>query len=114
MTSPITSHVLDTSRGKPAANLGIALAAKSDGGEWVTLISTNTNDDGRALDLLAAGTLEARVYRLTFATGPYFHALGLPVFYELVEIQFHVSDVSEHYHIPLLLSPYGYSTYRGS
>lgn len=112
MRSPITTHVLDTALGRPAAGLGIRLV-RIDGGE-IELASGTTNADGRIADLLAPGSLEAGTYRMTFATGPYFETTGRPVFYPEVAVVFSIAGPEEHYHIPLLLSPFGYSTYRGS
>ena len=110
MRSPITTHVLDTALGRPAAGVAIRLL-RLDGSE---LASGVTNDDGRIADLLAPGALEAGTYRMTFATGPYFEATGRPAFYPEVAVVFTIVEPREHYHIPLLLSPFGYSTYRGS
>ena len=112
--SPITSHVLDTALGKPAADLGLRLEVQRPGGSWQLLAERRTQRDGRVTDLLAAGALERARYRLTFDTGAYLAATGQPVFYPQVEIVFEIRSETEHYHIPLLLSPYGYSTYRGS
>jgi 5-hydroxyisourate hydrolase len=109
MRSPITTHVLDTALGRPAAGVDIRLFR----GE-TELARGITNDDGRIADLLAPGTLEAGTHRMTFATGPYFEATGRPAFYPEVSVDFTIVDPAEHYHIPLLLSPFGYSTYRGS
>lgn len=108
MKSPITTHVLDTALGRPAAGIAIALS-RIDGSEIARGV---TNDDGRIADLVS-GSLAAGTYRMTFATGPYFEATGRPVFYPEVSVVFTIA-AGEHYHIPLLLSPFGYSTYRGS
>jgi 5-hydroxyisourate hydrolase len=107
----ITSHVLDTALGRPARNLAVRLDVLADGG-WQTLASAVTDQQGRVGALGAA--VEAATYRLTFETGPYLAAAGRPVFYPRVEVVFTVDAPAEHYHIPLLLSPFGYSTYRGS
>ena len=112
--SPLTSHVLDTALGRPAAGLGIQLDVLDDGGAWIALASGVTDADGRATGLLAPGTLAARTYRLTFDTGTYFRAGGRPIFFPRVEVTFTVQEPALHHHIPLLLSPFGYSTYRGS
>ena len=112
--SAITTHVLDTSLGKPAAGVAVTLE-KQEGGAWKPLASGATNADGRAADLLPPNAkLEAGAYRLRFETGAYFRAGGVESFYPLVEINFIVKDAAQHYHVPLLLSPFGYSTYRGS
>jgi 5-hydroxyisourate hydrolase len=113
-SSPITSHVLDTALGCPARNLAVRLEVLADDGGWRTLADRVTGDDGRVTDLLDAPAFAARTYRMTFATGAYFAAGGRPVFYPRVEVIFDVAATAEHYHIPLLLSPFGYSTYRGS
>jgi 5-hydroxyisourate hydrolase len=112
--SPITTHVLDTALGQPARGLIITLSVADGSGAWEELAGRVTDDDGRVTDLLPPGALEARTYSLTFDTGPYFQATGRPVFYPRVEVTFTVAAPSEHHHIPLLLSPFGYSTYRGS
>jgi hydroxyisourate hydrolase len=114
LPSAITSHVLDTALGRPARKMGVRLDVLDDAGAWQTLAERVTGDDGRVADLLLAGTLEARTYRLTFATGAYFAADRRPAFYPHVEVIFHITATSEHYHVPLLVSPFGYSTYRGS
>jgi 5-hydroxyisourate hydrolase len=112
--SQITTHILDTSLGKPAANVSLKLAQKTADGYWHTLAEGTTNDDGRVADLLPKDTvLPLGFYKMTFYTEGYFAAQNRPCFYPIVEIQFNLSDHS-HYHIPLLLSPFGYSTYRGS
>jgi 5-hydroxyisourate hydrolase len=111
--SPITSHVLDTALGRPAQNLGLRLEVLENGA-WLTLASCLTNRDGRATDLLPEGVLAGGRYRLVFDTAAYHRAVGQPVFYPEVTIVFEIEAATEHYHIPLLLSPFGYSTYRGS
>jgi 5-hydroxyisourate hydrolase len=111
--SPITSHVLDTATGRPAGGLAIRLEVSEAGG-WRVLAERVTGPDGRVTDLLPAGALVAATYRLTFDTGAYLRASGRPVFYPRVEVVFAVAAPAEHHHIPLLLSPFGYSTYRGS
>ncbi|HEX3314536.1 MAG TPA: hydroxyisourate hydrolase [Gemmataceae bacterium] len=112
MTSPITTHVLDTSLGKPAAGIAVALE-RQVGALWSELGRGLTDADGRNRTLLS-GELAAGVYRLTFATGPYFAAQKVAGFFPEVSIVFRVEDGRSHYHVPLLLSPFGYSTYRGS
>jgi 5-hydroxyisourate hydrolase len=111
--SAITSHVLDTSLGKPAAALRVSLA-RLDDGAFLELGHGVTDQDGRVKQLLGAHSLAVGLYRLSFETGAHYRASGRDSFYERVEIQFHVTDATEHYHVPLLLSPFGYSTYRGS
>jgi 5-hydroxyisourate hydrolase len=108
--SGITTHVLDTSRGRPAAGVPVSLE-KHDGNYWNFIGRGQTDADGRCRTLLD-GPLENGKYRLTFGTAAYFGE-GNTFFPEVV-IVFDVNDASQHYHVPLLLSPYGYSTYRGS
>jgi 5-hydroxyisourate hydrolase len=114
--SPITSHVLDTALGQPARGLAITLEVLSEesGDTWTLLAAQVTDGDGRVSDLLAPGGLQARTYRLIFDTGAYFRDGGRPLFYPRVEVIFRVAAPDQHHHIPLLLSPFGYSTYRGS
>ncbi|HYW13103.1 MAG TPA: hydroxyisourate hydrolase [Longimicrobium sp.] len=108
--SSITTHVLDTSRGRPAAGVPVRLEHAG------TVIGSGATDaDGRLRDLLPSDApLAAGVYRLVFDTGAYFGAAGTEAFYPQVTIDFQVRDGAQHYHVPLLLSPFGYSTYRGS
>lgn len=110
--SAITTHVLDTARGRPAAGIAVTLEiAEGDG--WRSVGEGVTDADGRARDLLPAGTpLERGAYRLRFATGAY-HGESAG-FYPQVTVEFTVADPAQHYHVPILLSPYGFSTYRGS
>lgn len=111
--SQITTHILNTSLGKPAADVAITLLAENNG-SWSEVVSGVTNHDGRVTGLLDKDkVLSTGSYKLRFETGIYFAALGIPTFYPYVEIVFHISDAG-HYHVPLLLNPYGYSTYRGS
>jgi 5-hydroxyisourate hydrolase len=112
--SAITTHVLDTSKGRPAAGVRVTLEVKTDGG-WTRLGAGATDADGRLRTLLAAGSpIAAGTYRLTFETAAYFAAQGVTAFYPEVQVQFAVQEGGGHFHVPLLLSPYGYSTYRGS
>lgn len=106
--SAITTHVLDVALGRPAVGVPVRLEA---GGE--VLAETVTGDDGRITDL-GPGTVAAGTYRLTFGTAAYFEATGQQGFYPEVSITFALTDPAEHYHVPLLLSPFAYSTYRGS
>lgn len=111
--SQLTSHVLDTSRGLPAQGIDVILKQITDTGE-IEVAKGITNADGRVGDLLPKDVvLSPSNYKLIFLTGKYFDNQSLAVFYPFVEIIFHISDAS-HYHIPLLLSQYGYTTYRGS
>ena len=111
--SQITTHILDTSSGKPAADVPLKLEKKTADG-WQILADGRTNADGRVSDLLPKdAVLPVGVYKMTFDTEGYFAAQNLPTFYPYVEISFYVRD-GGHYHIPLLLSPFGFTTYRGS
>ena len=111
--SPITSHVLDTARGCPAADVPVTIEIER-AGIWEKLGTTATNEDGRVPGLLAGRPLEVARYRVTFNTAVYFQQHGVTGFYPYAQIVFEVRDTAQHYHIPLLLSPFGYSTYRGS
>ena len=110
--SGITTHVLDTARGRPAAGVSVVLERAVDAA-WQPVGQGTTDADGRARDLLSS-PLQDGCYRLTFDTGAYFGAYGEAGFYPEVSVTFVVADGQEHYHVPLLLSPFGYSTYRGS
>ena len=114
----ISTHVLDTARGRPAVGVPVTLelieaAGVAEQGREVARATTDA--DGRIRELVASGSsLGAGRYRLRFDTGAYFGALGVDAFYPEVAVVFVVADGTQHYHVPLLLSPYGYSTYRGS
>jgi 5-hydroxyisourate hydrolase len=112
--SHITTHVLDVSLGRPAANVSVILEAQSPTGQWAETARGATDADGRLRDWTSGKTLPAGTYRLTFDTRAYFAASKIASLYPQVVIVFEVRDAQEHYHIPLLLSPFGYSTYRGS
>jgi 5-hydroxyisourate hydrolase len=114
--SLITTHVLDIARGRPAAGIAVVLDVRDKrSGVWRTLGQGITDADGRLRNLLAAKhRLVAGVYRLSFEVGPYFRAAGVECFYPSIAITFEVRAPSEHHHVPLLVSPFGYSTYRGS
>lgn len=105
----LSTHVLDTSRGVPASGVPVTLVT-DDGRE---LGSATTDDDGR-VGTLGPDVLDPGDYRLRFDTAAYFAATGATGFYPDVTISFTVADADQHYHVPLLLNPYGYSTYRGS
>ena len=110
--SAITTHVLDMAKGLPAAGLPVLLEYLA-GAEWTPVGTGVTDDDGRCRDLMFADRhLEPGQYRITFDTGRYFAEQA--AFYPSVIVMFVVPDSAVHYHVPLLLSPYGYSTYRGS
>ncbi|MGX9899639.1 hydroxyisourate hydrolase [Arthrobacter sp. SA17] len=110
--SQITTHVLDTASGRPAAGVAVGLYAH-DGDTWHQLATGTTDADGRIKDL-GASALPSGTYRLNFGTGSYYESLGMETFFPEVDLVFAVKDTGEHYHVPLLLSPFGYSTYRGS
>ena len=114
MTSPITTHVLDTTRGRPAETVAITLERKGPGGSWTEIGRGATDADGRLRDLMPEGTLVTGTYRITFDTGGYHARLGTLGFYPEASIVFLVEDAAAHYHVPLLLNPFGYATYRGS
>jgi 5-hydroxyisourate hydrolase len=112
--STLSTHVLDTARGRPAAGVPVALERERAPGDFEMLGSGATDADGRLKTLLPEGRpLEAGTYRLTFDTGAYFAAAGIDAFYPVAHITFRVT-AAEHHHVPLLLAPFGYSTYRGS
>jgi 5-hydroxyisourate hydrolase len=112
--SGISTHVLDTARGRPASGVPVVLETKTVAG-WRELGRAVTDADGRARQILPPeSSLAAGTYRLTFDTQSYFDRLGSEGFYPEAAIVFAVRDPEQHYHVPLLLAPYGYSTYRGS
>lgn len=111
--SQITTHILDTSLGKPAQGVSVNLYQQQNS-EWQKLAQGITNADGRITDLLPIEMkLVFGIYKIRFEVQPYFDTSFITSFYPFVEIVFHVNS-EEHYHIPLLLNPFGYSTYRGS
>ena len=111
----ISTHVLDIAQGKPAKDVPVRLERQEAAGGWRLLASSCTDQDGRCAQLLPENeALTPGVYRLGFDTATYFAARKLDGMYPLVEIAFHVRNGEEHFHIPLLLSPNGYTTYRGS
>ncbi|GAA2808771.1 hydroxyisourate hydrolase [Saccharopolyspora taberi] len=132
MTSHVTTHVLDAAQGRPASGVSVRLEAAEDSlagssigtedslagssigtTEWTSLAEAVTDADGRVKEL-GPEQLEAGDYRLTFGTGDYFDRLGIESFYPQVQITFRITDPAQHYHVPVLLSPFAYSTYRGS
>jgi 5-hydroxyisourate hydrolase len=113
----ISTHILDTNLGRPAANVPITLSEfrdKAEGGTWQQIGSAFTDRDGRCKTLIGDQPLRAADYKLHFSISAYFSSLNLPALYPYVEIVFTVADPSQHYHIPLLLTANGYTTYRGS
>ena len=112
--NPITTHVLDTTLGQPAAGVPVLLEIEMPGGKWKKLSRGATDADGRLVHLVPPGHLVEGTYRLTFDTRAYFRSRGTEAFYPQVTVVFTVADAAQQYHIPLLLGPYGYTTYRGS
>ena len=108
----ISTHILDTSKGKPARGVTVSLELH-DGATWRRIGEGVTNDDGRVKPLLDTIPKEG-TYRIRFEVGPYFKDQQQDCFFPSVTIDFSVRSVKEHYHVPLLLNPFGYSTYRGS
>jgi len=111
--SGISTHVLDVARGRPAEGVEVLLE-KRVGEAWIPCGAAVTNADGRCSELLAAEQVSPGDLRLSFATAAYFERLGVPAFFPEVSIVFRVGAEGTKYHVPLLLSPFGYSTYRGS
>lgn len=107
--NPITTHVLDTAKGCPAANIGVSLEYLNQG-SWQTVASGTTDTDGRIMDWMDNTALVGE-YRITFATAAYHLNKG---FFPSVSINFTIDNPDQHYHVPLLLSRFSYSTYRGS
>jgi 5-hydroxyisourate hydrolase len=113
--STITSHVLDTASGKPAGGLAVKLERSDGQDRWAELGQAVTDASGRISGFdPPLASLARQTYRLRFATGAYFAATCVRTFYPEVHVVVEIDDPSQHYHIPLLLSPFGYSTYRGS
>jgi 5-hydroxyisourate hydrolase len=117
LSGKLTTHVLDTARGRPAEGIQICLTRLGDSRS--VLVRAHTNADGRCdVPLLEGEVLRIGVYELTFWVGGYFARSGLelpdPPFLDEIVLRFGVADAGAHYHVPLLVSPYGYSTYRGS
>lgn len=113
--SSISTHVLNLAAGRPAEGITVVLEYNFGTDDWREIGQDVTTADGRISSLLPKGSaLHQGFYRMTFQTGPYFSALGEHSFYPYVVIHFEISDQSQHHHVPLLISMYGYSTYRGS
>lgn len=111
--SQITTHILDTSKGKPAAGITIILYHEGND-EWKEMARGATNKDGRITDLLKKEEwLQSGIYKMRFETKDYFDKNQVVTFYPYIEIVFAI-NAKEHYHVPLLLNPFGYSTYRGT
>ena len=111
----ISTHVLDTALGKPATGVPVRLERQEKSGNWLLLGSARTDQDGRCVQLLPDdNVLPAGLFRLAFDTESYFAATKMATLYPVVEVTFQVRDGETHFHIPLLLSPNGYTTYRGT
>ena len=110
----ISTHVLDVASGRPAAAIAVRLH-RHEQGAWHPIAAHRTDDNGRIADLLSSTEeLQSSFYRLRFGTRAYFRAKGIESFHPFVDIVFEVRDPKEHYHVPLLITPHSYSTYRGS
>jgi 5-hydroxyisourate hydrolase len=109
----ITTHVLDTARGEPARGVQVRLE-RQDGDHWRLVASGVTDSDGRLRTLTPPGPVAPGRYKLAFDTGAYLAAHGAAGFFPVAEVQFVIGDGTAHYHVPLLISPFGYTTYRGS
>ena len=112
--SGLSTHVLDLGTGRPARGVTVRLDRHSDAAGWSRVAEHVTDDRGRIADLLGGAPLQNGRYLLTFHTGDYFRAKGEQSFHPEVSVMFEVGDSAQHYHVPLLLSAFGYSTYRGS
>ncbi len=111
----ISTHVLDTAQGAPARNVPVRLERQESSGDWRLVGSARTDQDGRCGQLLPEGEAAAAgIYRMTFDAASYYAAQKIEGLYPLVQITFAAKQGEENFHIPLLLSPYGYTTYRGS
>lgn len=114
-TYQLSSHILDITQGKPVPNVKITLSKQDKSGEWVIIDEKKTDENGRIKDFLREGAevTHSGIYKLTYHTAPYFERLGQKSFYPFIEVVFELQDDS-HYHVPITLSPFGYSTYRGN
>lgn len=110
----ISTHILDMVNGKPATDVAVRLERKGEAGDWKLLTSARTDQDGRCAQLLPEEESSSGIYRVVFDTASYFATRQIEAMYPVVEITFRVKGGESHFHIPLLLSPHGYTTYRGS
>jgi len=110
----ISTHILDTALGRPAAGVPVTLERQSEDGDWKTVAVADSDRDGRVPDLASDRDVESGRYRLVFGLEGYYSKGDSAAFFPVVELSFVVSDPTEHYHVPLLVSPFGYTTYRGS
>ena len=112
--NPLSVHILDLQSGQPTAGVAVTLERR-DGRDWRALANAVTDAQGRVRALYPAGKpLAAGAYRIVFKTGEHYARLRQPTFFDQIPVEFKVENTTQHYHIPLLLSPYGYSTYRGN
>jgi len=112
--NPLSVHVLDLQSGKPTAGIAVTLEARAGDG-WRELAAATTDAQGRVKALFPAGqAMAAGDYRIVFGTGEYYRQHGQPTFFPRIPVEIHVDDPAQHTHVPLLLSPFGYSTYRGN
>lgn len=114
--STVSTHVLDTANGRPAAGVGVTLEVESPEEGWSIIGSGVTNEDGRVQEIAPGGTISPGIYRITFGSSEYWRSMEVESFYPYASIVFEVmpEQAEEHFHVPLLISPWGYSTYRGS
>jgi 5-hydroxyisourate hydrolase len=110
----LSTHILDLARGKPATGVPVRLERQDASGGWIAVNSARTDPDGRCGQLLPHGEFPAGLYRLVFDTASYFRSSNVEALYPKVEVTFEVREGESRFHIPLLLSPNGYTTYRGS
>jgi 5-hydroxyisourate hydrolase len=110
--SRLTTHVLDTMQGKPAAGITVIVYRQHNNG-WEEVVRSVTDSNGRIANWLDGQVLASGIYKLVFETGAYFNQAAIATFYPVVEVTVAIAD-EKHYHVPLLLSAFGYSTYRGS
>ncbi len=111
----LSSHILDVTQGKPASNVKISLSKQDKSGSWATIDEKHTDENGRIKDFLKENKADNHqgVYKLTYFVEPYFKKLNQSSFYPFIEVVFEIKD-DKHYHVPITLSPFGYSTYRGN
>ena len=109
----LSSHILDINTGYPASNVKISLYKQSDNGDWIFVAEKSTNENGRINDFLPYTKDNRGVYKLTYHVGPYFESQRQNSFYPFIDVVFQITD-ENHYHVPITLSPFGYSTYRGN
>jgi len=113
--SGISTHILDLSRGVAASGVAVRLERENPTGGWATVSEHLTDADGRVKNMIpAGGAIRAGVYRLRFETGAYWVSWGVTGFHPVVEVTFSIVEADRHHHVPLLVSPFGYSTYRGT